>query len=663
MTIKFIALKKSLKTSILILSAVTLPIIPSTGSVLAVDEQFYNSNNILFYNPQGECNPAVLEPGSNQAPKGKVVIGQANIQVAASDAVFNNQLDKVINTNPDFITGNEWSSRTNNTIKRDGYDFYRGVNGGNPERKSEGNVVMWKSDRWGRVNSGTIKMTLPVDKDYTSNNKPAENWDDKRSMAWVTLQDNNRNRISVATIHHMVNPNRFGPKEARKELYKKGMERAVEKIKELQSIGPVIIAGDFNAQKSDDGLWHPRTILKGIDIESTHDSLPKVDSYIDWIFYTKKDIKAIDHAVPFNLVDHPYIKATLEFKDGSQYKQPAPADDCCIVDTPASDSSNIDGDSNAEKLFKFLVGKGLTATQAAGIIGNVMQESGGGTFNINPDSLNKDSGAFGIVQWTSTRKTRLIQYAKDNNKPENDLGIQMDFLWKELNEGYKNSVLSPIKATNDLKEVTRIFLERFEIPCLPGSSECAAEMDKRMPYSEKAFEAFSGLAPDNPISPNQCGNNGGGEVNPDGFAFPIGLPKKSVDYLPCNKTTCHHDGTPASDMFAPVGTPVYAIEAGVVSYVKDGYDDISGCYSIGFNGDSGWKYWYGHIKSPNVSDRERVRAGDTLALVGESKCAKGTSPHLHIDRGSPKGRTGGEDCCRDPDFVPLLNNIFNTMNG
>jgi len=161
-----------------------------------------------------------------------------------------------------------------------------------------------------------------------------------------------------------------------------------------------------------------------------------------------------------------------------------------------------------------------------------------------------------------------------------------------------------------------------------------------------------------------CGSPETGIVSSDGYSFPLGLAKSKITYLPCNKTTCHHDGTPASDMFAPLGTSVFAIEDGTVASVSDGYDGIPGCYSINLFGKSGWKYWLGHIKSPVVSPNQSVKAGQKLALVGEKKCAKGTPEHLHIDRGGPeKGENGGYDCCRSPTLIPLLNTLYEELPG
>ena len=157
-------------------------------------------------------------------------------------------------------------------------------------------------------------------------------------------------------------------------------------------------------------------------------------------------------------------------------------------------------------------------------------------------------------------------------------------------------------------------------------------------------------------------------VNTDGFAFPIGLPKNKITFgnnqkFPCTTKSCHHDGTPAFDLFANIGTPVYAIEDGSAANVKDNYFGNRGCFSIQYKGKSGWYYWYGHIKSPTITPNKPVKAGDKIAVVGEARCAKDTPPHLHIDRGDPKGHTAGEDAHRSTTINDLLNSLYKEIPG
>lgn len=335
------------------------------------------------------------------------------------------------------------------------------------------------------------------------------------------------------------------------------------------------------------------------------------------------------------------------------------------------------GNTNAEKLFKFLVGKGLTARQASGIIGNVMQESGGGTFDINPDATNPLSGAYGIVQWYAARKTGLQSYAGRVGKPVNDLGVQFDYLWIELSGINKATVLDPIRATSDLRAPTRIFLERFEIPCTPGSAACVQELNKRMEFTQSAYSAFNGLSSEQlgavDIANPTCINGGGsGIVDASGYAFPLALGKSLISNgytWPCRTSSpyCHHDATPAFDLFKKpdnktTGVSVVAIYPGKIVSIGHNYQG-TGCQSIQYAGDDGHNYWYGHIRTDSKTPRvgASVSAGSYLGRVGERICTgNGSDPHLHIDM-AYKGRTAGYTETRDPTFVPLMNKLYENL--
>lgn len=172
-----------------------------------------------------------------------------------------------------------------------------------------------------------------------------------------------------------------------------------------------------------------------------------------------------------------------------------------------------------------------------------------------------------------------------------------------------------------------------------------------------------------------CGDIGGGSVNTAGYSFPVAPQRKSqnggapaMSALPCNSTTCHHDGTPAFDISrkpggktAAVGTPVYAIMDGTIKRINNAYDNIQGCQSLQLAAKDGYWYWYGHLQSVKVKLNQQVSAGQQLAVIGASKCAKGSDPHLHIDRGLPKGKEGGMECCREPGMIGLINSLFNEL--
>lgn len=108
-----------------------------------------------------------------------------------------------------------------------------------------------------------------------------------------------------------------------------------------------------------------------------------------------------------------------------------------------SDSSSEDGKSaseiggtGAKKIWGFFKDKGLSDSQISALMGNLQQES-----NLDPNAVNGDSGAFGIAQWLGSRKTGLENFAKSKGKKKNDLDVQLDYLWKEMNTDYESNNL------------------------------------------------------------------------------------------------------------------------------------------------------------------------------------------------------------------------------
>jgi hypothetical protein len=88
----------------------------------------------------------------------------------------------------------------------------------------------------------------------------------------------------------------------------------------------------------------------------------------------------------------------------------------------------LSGDSIEEKVWNFLVTKGLTAEQTAGVMGNISHESG-----FRPDAVEGGNGiGFGLVQWSFGRRTALEQAAAQAGKNPSDLSFQLDYLYEEL---------------------------------------------------------------------------------------------------------------------------------------------------------------------------------------------------------------------------------------
>lgn len=82
------------------------------------------------------------------------------------------------------------------------------------------------------------------------------------------------------------------------------------------------------------------------------------------------------------------------------------------------------------------------------------------------------------------------------------------------------------------------------------------------------------------------------------------------------------------DVFAPMGSPSYAVTDGVVT--RTSYSGTGG-KQLYLRGDDGNEYFYSHMSSYASRAGDRVRAGEIIAYVGDTGNARGGSPHVHFE--------------------------------
>lgn len=122
-------------------------------------------------------------------------------------------------------------------------------------------------------------------------------------------------------------------------------------------------------------------------------------------------------------------------------------------------ASKLTGNSTDSKVFNFLKRKGLTTSAAAGIMGNLQQES-----SMSPTSgvLSPGTG-YGLAQWTTAgRQAGLEAYAKSHHSSVSSLGTQLGYLWQELKSGNYGSVSAMNKMSPSQAAV--YFQNNFEMP-------------------------------------------------------------------------------------------------------------------------------------------------------------------------------------------------------
>jgi len=114
---------------------------------------------------------------------------------------------------------------------------------------------------------------------------------------------------------------------------------------------------------------------------------------------------------------------------------------------------------NRQYAYNYFLQRGYTPTAAAGIVGNLVQESG-----VNPVVRPGDSGtAHGIAQWRGDRYTGLQNYAAQNKGSIGDLGTQLGYLDYELRNKYGDTY-KRLMASKNVGDATGAFALGYERP-------------------------------------------------------------------------------------------------------------------------------------------------------------------------------------------------------
>ena len=208
----------------------------------------------------------------------------------------------------------------------------------------------------------------------------------------------------------------------------------------------------------------------------------------------------------------------------------------------------LTGKTNEEKIWNYLKSKGLNDYGCAGLIGNLDCESALNSKNLQQtyekklgftdDSYTKavdngtysnfikDCAGYGLAQWTYwSRKQNLLNYAKSKNKSIGDLEMQLDFLYKELSEGYK-SVLNTLKTATSILQASNAVLLKYERP----ADQSVTAQNKRASYGQKYYTKFV------------TNSNKEGEITMGYKYFTKGKAVKVSEHFYSTEFDCHGNG-------------------------------------------------------------------------------------------------------------------------
>lgn len=326
-----------------------------------------------------------------------------------------------------------------------------------------------------------------------------------------------------------------------------------------------------------------------------------------------------------------------------------PVADCsCAADSGVQ----LSGKDNGEKIFNFFVSKGLTPFQAAGIAGNMFHESGwepqtaeglgGQKTSADEFMAGRGGPGWGIVQFTPGSK--FINPTKAAKKDPNDLSVQLEFVWTQL-QGKgpvpeEPIILKQIKATKNVEEAVKAFQGTQGAGGQYRGYERPADQAGSVPErTKKAKELL-----------NAVGSGGGGGAMASGTDVSCELDANNAatgEYsLPVDKkwfssnkdwfTKPHHD-YPSADIPVPSGNKIFAVVGGSVTQIGSGYGGGYGT-SVYVKDKDGIIHIYAHGTpgSVKVSVGDEISAGKLLMLSDNSGHSTGAHLHYEIRDGGTK---------------------------
>lgn len=177
-----------------------------------------------------------------------------------------------------------------------------------------------------------------------------------------------------------------------------------------------------------------------------------------------------------------------------------------------------------------LMSMGFTASAAAGVVGNLVQESG-----LRTDAIGDNGTSGGLAQWHNERLDALKRFAAARGKKWTDLDTQIEFLAEEMRTSYADTYAKMQSA--ELPEIAgQIMTDEYEIPD-PASANYA----QRQANARAAYEAMQS---GNKQADDYHGGGGGGYnslVAPTSYAagFAAG---GTAGFMPMANSTANYNG-------------------------------------------------------------------------------------------------------------------------
>lgn len=277
--------------------------------------------------------------------------------------------------------------------------------------------------------------------------------------------------------------------------------------------------------------------------------------------------------------------------------------------SPNRDISSSIGSSNidvvADKVYNFLIARGLAKYQIYGILGNMKAESG---MNPAAEQVKGDPnrGGKGLVQWDD-RKFNLYKYADQNNTTWQDPDLQIKFMWSELN-GSESNAMTRLENTSNTRDAALVFHRYYE-----RSADDAKQEQRRVDYAMEYKHLFE----DSVNSTDEIANSDWLDLT-KGVNYGFG----NGGAYEQETGVARHDGLDLNYVYEPVYSTIKGIAK--VGWDPSGY----GNYVMVSDGNV-LDVIYGHLSDISISNNQKVTPGVQLGISGNTGFS--TGPHLHYE--------------------------------
>ncbi len=261
--------------------------------------------------PLGQVQIESLGAGEKPPAEIQVDVAVANIPNRTADAGWRSSMGTLTAGLPDFITLNEVSQRSTESIesllpsyqahRSEVFDGSLGAAG-----QSRNNVVLYRSDRWTLLAGGMVRV---VDDDRGYLHKRPFVFD--RFAVWAVLRATDGSTVSVISTHMPTNPRKYPAQPgsqaiSRAERYGRGMDTIIAMSDQLSTYGPVLIGGDMNSHPGD-GPWAAADKLTAAGFGYAK------DSGVMYLFHEGTDPLLASRQVGI-VSDHPALLATVSLQ-------------------------------------------------------------------------------------------------------------------------------------------------------------------------------------------------------------------------------------------------------------------------------------------------------------------------------------------------------------